>query len=249
MSSKKYSGKTCAYCARPGASTTRDHVVATKFFLREDRADIPIVPACAACNGEKSTLEHYAMSVLPFGSRHAEALRYTEEHMTRRLDKNAALRTRLSAEPSGLWEDHRGILVPTMSVPIETEKIQRLFSYVVRGLFMFHWKEALDPDWCADVTFIHPKFEAHVISRLAPYIGKPRAMANRDLGRGTVVYEGAQSEHLPQFSLWQFTLFGEMQFGGDPKLGALRLTRFYAVTRSAEAQAQGGERRMSLRTD
>jgi 5-methylcytosine-specific restriction endonuclease McrA len=54
MARKKYVGKPCAYCGKDGISETRDHVVAKEFFLEEDRANLPLVPACGICNGEKS---------------------------------------------------------------------------------------------------------------------------------------------------------------------------------------------------
>jgi len=53
--SKRFKGKTCAYCALPGASDTADHVLAREFVAVEDRGGIPKVPACAACNGKKAT--------------------------------------------------------------------------------------------------------------------------------------------------------------------------------------------------
>ena len=87
MTGKKYKGKACAYCGREGISDTRDHVVAKEFFLQEDRANLPLVPACLKCNREKSKLEHYVLSVLPFANRHFEARRYAEQNIERRLQK------------------------------------------------------------------------------------------------------------------------------------------------------------------
>jgi HNH endonuclease len=76
MVRKKYVGKTCVYCGRAGASDTRDHVVAKEFFLKEDRGNLPQVPACLECNGKKAKLEHYLLSVLPLGSRRPDARLY-----------------------------------------------------------------------------------------------------------------------------------------------------------------------------
>jgi hypothetical protein len=68
MGSKKFKGKTCAYCRREGASAVREHVIAREFLLERYRDNPPVVPACEACNTEKSALETYALAVLPFGS-------------------------------------------------------------------------------------------------------------------------------------------------------------------------------------
>jgi 5-methylcytosine-specific restriction endonuclease McrA len=67
--SKKFKGKTCAYCGEREA-ITGDHVFAREFFLPSDRADLPQAPICGECNNEKSKLEHYLTTVLPFGGRH-----------------------------------------------------------------------------------------------------------------------------------------------------------------------------------
>jgi hypothetical protein len=128
MASKKYIGKTCAYCTREGASETPDHVVAREFFLIKDRGNLPIVPACAECNGNKSKLEHYALSILPLGSRHVDARSYSEKNIDRRLRRNARLRSQLRFEHSGLWEGNKGLLLPVMSLAVDEEKIRKLFS-------------------------------------------------------------------------------------------------------------------------
>ena len=70
---KKHKGKPCAYCFER-LSETADHVFARNFFLPSARANLPQVPACSLCNAQKSALEHYLTSVLPFGGRHKAAL-------------------------------------------------------------------------------------------------------------------------------------------------------------------------------
>jgi 5-methylcytosine-specific restriction endonuclease McrA len=57
-----FKGKTCVYCAAAPAATM-DHVFAREFFLVDRRANLPKVPACQACNGAKSDLEHYLTAV------------------------------------------------------------------------------------------------------------------------------------------------------------------------------------------
>jgi hypothetical protein len=75
---KGFKGKTCVYCATAPAATM-DHVFAREFFLPDRRPNLPKVPACAACNGAKSQLEHYLTAVLPFGGQHADGLAHLSE--------------------------------------------------------------------------------------------------------------------------------------------------------------------------
>src|SRR5438552_3077487 len=92
--SKKFKGKPCVYC-RDRLSEDGDHVVSRMFFPINRRAHLPKVPACKACNNEKSLLEHYLTAVMPFGARHADAAEVIE--MTpARLAANRALHERIA---------------------------------------------------------------------------------------------------------------------------------------------------------
>ena len=245
MARKKYIGKPCPYCGKSDVSATRDHVVAKEFFLKEDRANLPVVPACSPCNGAKSTLEHYVLSVLPFGNRHVEAHCYAQRNIERRLRKNRSLRGELTFEQSRLWERHpNGLLVPTIQLKIDAQKVTDLFALIVRGLFNYHWQDILTADWVADIKLIHPAHETYVIGPLMPYFAQPAAIAENDLGRGTFVYRGLRSKHIPQISLWQFTLFGGLQFGADAKFPEGRFTKFTAITRQTKAAAQATRTRV-----
>jgi hypothetical protein len=103
MASKRYVGKTCPYCRVPNSTTTRDHVVAREFFLIEDRGDLPIVPACRACNQQKSALEHYALELMPLASRHPDAGQYNKKHLEPRL----ARKSELVIYTDGTWDNRR----------------------------------------------------------------------------------------------------------------------------------------------
>jgi hypothetical protein len=72
LSSKKYKGKICVYCAvKP--STTADHVFARTFLAEDQQADLPRVAACTALNKVKSDLEHYLATALLFTGQHTGA--------------------------------------------------------------------------------------------------------------------------------------------------------------------------------
>ena len=94
--SKKFKGKRCAYCAEREA-VTGDHIFAREFFLPSARANLPQAPICRECNNEKSKLEHYLTTVLPFGGQHPTSLENLESMVPKRLRKNAKLHRELAA--------------------------------------------------------------------------------------------------------------------------------------------------------
>src|SRR4051812_19921101 len=93
MPSKKFKGKTCVYCGKE--SMTADHIIAREFFLRDRREDPIKVPACEDCNREKSRLEHYLTTVLPFGARHADAAENLSSMVPSRIRRNEKLASEL----------------------------------------------------------------------------------------------------------------------------------------------------------
>ena len=148
---KQFKGKTCAYCAVPGASNTGDHVLARQFVAVEYRDAIPKVPACAACNGKKAALEAYATSVLPFGGRHGNAMANLTANVPKRLEKNQKLHRALSIGQTRVWSrEPSGLLANTMALPLDGERLEELIGLIVRGLIFHHWGVALGPDMRVD---------------------------------------------------------------------------------------------------
>ena len=89
-SSKKYKDKMCVYC-RQKMSTTADHIFPRELFQAEQRNLLPKVPSCTNCNNEKSKLEHYLLTVLPFGATHLNAQKTLSIDVAKRLRKNRKL--------------------------------------------------------------------------------------------------------------------------------------------------------------
>jgi hypothetical protein len=139
--SKRFKGKTCVYCTVPGSSEIGDHVIAREFFPRERRSGLPIVPACEACNNEKSKLELYATAVVPFGGTHADADAILSTMVEPRLSKNAKLAKSLaegtehhytSSDGGRSWDVQ-------MVLPFDGERLARLFQMITRGLVYWEW--------------------------------------------------------------------------------------------------------------
>jgi hypothetical protein len=222
--SKLHKGKTCAYCGRLGASQTGDHVLARALVAEALRGEIPIVPACAACNGKKSELEHYAAVVLPFGGRHAGASARLSGDVPKRLAKNQRLHRELASGQTQVWSVERGLILPCLAIPIEGERIEQLVGYIVRGLMFHHWSVVLGNDCMVNVLSL----TRHGEGFFGHYLGlnaNQRALGN--IGRGALQYHGAQGVDNPQVSFWVVSLYGGMKTEGDDRTTS---TKFGVMT-------------------
>lgn len=130
---KKYVGKTCVYCAE-ATSASGDHVFAREFFLKVYRANLPQVPACDACNRAKSELEHYFVTLLPFGARHPVAERNLREQVPGRIAKNRKLQRSLAAGWGQAWSKEGGVYVSAATLPVDSAKLESLVALIVKGL-------------------------------------------------------------------------------------------------------------------
>jgi hypothetical protein len=206
--SKKYKDKVCVYCAN-SKSATVDHIIGREFFLpsRRKNLDIPKVPACRSCNGEKSELEHYLMAVLPFGARHPDAAENLMEMVPKRLSKNA----RLHAELAAGFDQSGGT-----ALPIDHVRLERLFAFIAKGLVWHHWKTLLEPGYSAIASLFDDAGVAFFDQIFEQWKTPNRATGN--IGEGTFCYEGAQATDCPQMTVWRISMYGGIQFGGDPRV-------------------------------
>jgi len=236
MSSKKYKGKTCAYCGAPGASETADHVFAKEFFLIERRGNLPKVPACKPCNEDKAKLEHYLTGVLPFGGRHPDASVSLASMVPRRLAKNPSLGAVLRASMSPIWvPDPSGLILRTSMITIDSDKLERWCGLLVKGLAYHHWKTLIGPE-CFFEFMVPTRDGEAILNGLLSKRGAARIKAI--VGGGTFAYEGLQGTDNPQVTAWRFRLYGGLVLGGDDP--AVRSGRIGGLT---------GPRRMQQRAD
>lgn len=122
--SKKFKGQRCAYCAERDA-ITGDHIFAREFFLPSARADLPQAPICQECNNEKSKLEHYLTTVLPFGGQHSASLENLTSMVPKRLRKNARLHSKLAAgRRKTSTHTSGGESMHTMTIPFDGHRLE-----------------------------------------------------------------------------------------------------------------------------
>lgn len=206
---KGFKGMPCVYCLQAEAQDG-DHVLSRKFVLPEHRDNLPKVPACKACNNDKSKLEHYLTAVMPFGGRHEEAGRNLAEQVPGRLDKNERLHRELAdgaerylvSENGGPWE-------PGMKVPLDGRALERLFEYMTRGLAFHHWGMLFGPTHVVRAAFLAE-------AARGPFEGLMTKNADRvrdSLGGGAFEYEGAVAKDGSGLTVWRMSLYGAVVSG------------------------------------
>ena len=204
--SKKFKGLRCAYCAVREA-VTGDHIFAREFFLPSARANLPKAPICAECNNEKSKLEHYLTTVLPFGGRHPDASENLASMVPKRLGRNVRLHRHLKEKQKVVFvPDKDGKLEDTIAIPFEGEKLERLFSMIARGLIWYHWHVYLEDGYEVQTRTVTALGLRHYEEKL--FRKNVRAQVSQSLGNGAFVYEGVQATDDPAITVWKFSVYG-----------------------------------------
>jgi hypothetical protein len=223
-SSKKYKGKVCVYC-RQNISATADHIFPREIFQAEQRIMLPKVPACVSCNNEKSKLELYLLSVLPFGATHPNAHKVLSIDVPKRLNKNRKLREKLK-EGFGYKDflSNNGI-EKKLSVEFDAQQLNDFVGFVGRGLMWHHWGIIL-PLTCTLKVFTPTPAGIVFLNRLFQLQTKYRVEAH--LGDGTVRYKGIMSETDEGVSVWAVQLLGGITVSDD-KLKHLFSNSFVAI--------------------
>jgi hypothetical protein len=233
MASKRFKGKACAYCGVDKSSATGDHVIAREFFFEEDRANLPIVPACQSCNQSKSVLEHYATAALMAGTKHVEGDRYRREKVAPRIAQNSRLAHELGLGEPAHWLSLNSIIQPMHALKIDAQKLDELMGLIVRGLYHFHFGRPLDRNFWPDVAMQHPDHEGAIWASLAPAFPAGCTEIKSNLGRGSFEYSVHKSPKNEAFTVWQMRWHGGIPMHGDntPPQG---VSKWWAITRPTE---------------
>jgi hypothetical protein len=224
---KGYKGVPCVYCI-DGVAEDGDHVISRQFFPQENRANLPKVPACKACNNDKSKLEHYLTTVLPFGGQHDDAGEILTKLVPRRLARNNKLHSAIIEGLSHhIVSTNGGPWMPSMAIPFDGRNIERFYEYLVRGLAWHHWKLLLGPDVTVKAGYL---VEAGRLAFERLLTLDAADSVSADLGNGVFVYEAAQSKETQELTVWKMTFYGGVLLGGDPKAPHERCTSAYGFT-------------------
>jgi hypothetical protein len=203
---KEFKGELCVYCGE-SLATTSDHVISREFFLVKHRGNLPQVPACGRCNNEKSALEHYLTVVLAFGGRHSHAAENLKTMVPKRLAKNAKLHRELTAGLAKSGGD---------SIPLDHVRLDRLFEMIAKGLAWHHWRVRLGQGHSAIASTFHDAGEPFFDQMLSKMNTPHRVSV--DWGDGTFAYRGVQATDCAELTIWRFSMYGGVVFGGDPNV-------------------------------
>ena len=197
------------------------------FFLPEKRSNLPKVPACKKCNGDKSELEHYLTAVCPLGACHADAALHLAEMVPPRLAKNRKLHYKLAQERDYLWVYQNCLFRPTLKIPFDSTKLNQLFCLIIRGLLWHHWGVLLTSEVFVRAGCLIDKAE-QLFQTFFNRNATQRVIC--DLGNGTIHYEGVQGVDSPYLSLWKFLIYGGLRFGDDPIVPSEISTLIWGLT-------------------
>ena len=219
------------------STRTGDHVLARSLFMKSRRANLPKVPACAQCNGEKSRIEHYLATILPFGGRHPDAGPNLELMVPGRLEKNVKLQREIGeGRETVQTKDAAGALTTaTTSIPLRGDALLNYIGFVVKGLLWHHWKVAIRPGFGVRVTaptnVVADQFVSVMRKSSALRIGG-------DLGFGTVTYEGVQGSDYPELSVWTISMYGGILLSDNSNNSDEQSNLLYAITAKDEFLAR-----------
>lgn len=203
--SKKYKGQLCVYCAERSASTA-DHVLAREFFDITRRANLPKVPSCKECNNFKSRIEHYLISVLPFGSNHPSAREIFTSSAEKRLNKNLKLKRHLNNNKSKKWtQNESGLYTYNTQLPVEQNRIIRLFEYIAQGLLYHHFNVILGLEYFVNAVAITDHGYSNFYEK---FIGDSKlGVVSGNLADNGFTYIGRQGKDYPEMSVWFMKLY------------------------------------------
>lgn len=209
-------------------SATADHVFPREIFQLDQRDCIPKVPSCIKCNNRKSKLEHYLLSVLPFGATHANAHRALSIDVPKRLNKNRKLHAQIRREQRYRFMPNAdGEFEKRLTLSLDHEILHEFIGFVGRGLLFYHWGEYLPLDCTYRVFTPSPtglKFLDSLFGLSTSY------RVDTKLGDDTVKYKGVLSETDDGMSVWAIQLLGGITIADEIKGHVFRNSFIVVVT-------------------
>jgi len=197
-------GTICAYCTiRPGVE--REHVIARQFFPPDERwrGNLPIVPSCRECNGDKQRVEDIVGVYMQFGDASEGAGRVLVERVPRTLAKNRPLTDSLRKGYLGkvLLRKESGVLIPAVAIELNDEHLRaadRWYRFTLRGLYRYETGEPLPLDHA--ICLIKPR-TAEQYAYLRDMILADPTHQRRSVAAGEFRYIYATSR-LDPVSMW-----------------------------------------------
>jgi hypothetical protein len=123
-----------------------------------------------------------------------------------RLAKNRKLHRILSEHSSKVWtRTDSGLCARSTALPFEPERLIELFMYIVRGVLFDHWNVRFTGEQFSEVVLLASDGQK-MFDRLMQKPAKDRI--SRNLGNGTIIYDGVQGTDSDIISVWRFSIYG-----------------------------------------
>ena len=100
--------------------------------------------------------------------------------------------------------------------PFDHVRLDSLFAMIARGLVWNHWQTLLGLGYSAIASTFSDAGEHFFAQMFSGWRTPIRASGN--LGNNTFSYQGAQATDCREMSIWRFSMYGGVIFGGDPKV-------------------------------
>lgn len=153
----------CVYCGKFRDDLTKDHVVPLCLFTQPYPNNLITVPVCPDCNNnKKSKDDDYLRDFLTvdiFGNQNPIANNIFRSKVKRSIQRNSSVLFRnftekLHDEP---YYTSGGVYLGKLpSIPIDLEKINTIFSTMVKGLFFHHNKLRIPGNYITKVMSHEP---------------------------------------------------------------------------------------------
>ena len=210
---KRFKSGICAYCGEPGE--TADHVFARTFFPAALRGDLPQVAACEGCNGEKSKLEHYLATILPFAGNHPLTDQMLRQQVPRRLAKNRKLHQALAQGQAEIRWVEGDTEQSSFGIPYDHDGLLEYLRFVAKGLARAHWDCTIPQHYLVSAGLVTSQQDA-ILRGL--FVSQAAGYARGNLGEGLILYEGQQAIDDPSLTMWRFLLYGGIVFGDNGRV-------------------------------
>lgn len=197
---KALRGSLCAYCG-VSLATTEDHVIGRKFFPVHIRSNLPKVPACSDCNGQKANYERYAMAVFPFGSEHHAAQNILRTKVKHRLEKDQRLLHQLQQSQKNVTVvNPDGSTDTTIAISLDDEQTLNLFRMIIKGLLWHHFRSPLPSSYVVRLFWLTDQgldlFKKLILSC------SPDQFQDVSLANGAFRYQFTRNPDDPFFAAW-----------------------------------------------
>lgn len=232
--SKKYKNEVCAYCGITpvNGDHTSDHVFSREFFLVNRRDNLPQVPACRRCNKEKSDLEHYLTTVLPFGGHHVDSKSNLSQMVPKRLKGNLKLSREIAKEKRKDYvKCENGLYLPMSTLNFDSIKLEKLNEYIARGLTWFHWKKNSANSQVVTYVAYGDEIEIPIVYTIDNFFKNSydTEVVESNLGNGAVIYKGVGNKEDYSQSIWEINIYGIKFLDTRKKIAKINNPRIFTI--------------------